>query len=90
LNFSPTGADNASTATIKFDLIDAGVYPVNLASVVVHVNGTIAYASSAPQNGFTAVVAAITSGYRFTITPPLPWGLGQTITVTVDAADTAP
>lgn len=82
------GAGGVSIETqVVLEVIDLDP-GVNASSVIIRIDGTIAWQSGSVQNGFTGSSVPVTDGFRYTLKSPtdLPVGL---ITVQVYAEDSA-
>lgn len=86
---APDDTGVSPLAQVILDVLDAGD-PLNAGTVVITVDGDIVWQSGSEQNGYTVLSQALISGYRYTITPPLPLPQLQVIPVSVQAYDTAP
>jgi hypothetical protein len=78
----------APTTLINLDILDddAGV---DVATVVLKVNGVDAYKNEAAQAGFTVQRTTLGNGYRFSINPDVDLVEGTWITIAVTASDAA-
>lgn len=76
------------TASVQFDLLDAGS-GVNASTVVITIGGVIGWSSDALQNGFTGTKTLRPTGFRYVLTPPVPFDPVTWITVAVYAQDQA-
>lgn len=86
----PPGQTGVSPlASVNFDILDAGD-PLNASTVIITIDGVIAWQSDALQNSFTGTKTVLANGLRFTLTPPVPLDQLTVITVRVEASDTAP
>ncbi|MGD9209333.1 MAG: hypothetical protein PVI90_01085 [Desulfobacteraceae bacterium] len=75
--------------SIYLDVLDDGD-PLNASSVVITIDGTIAWQSDALQNSYTGSKTTQPKGYRYALTPPTPLPMSSLIEVSVQAADSAP
>lgn len=80
-------AGYARNSHVTFDITDVGFSSVSLSSVVVTVEGLIVFTGGAAANGYTVIVTPIPHGFHFDVAAPALWDLGQTVDVSVDAAD---
>lgn len=75
-------------APVVFEVTDTES-GVDTASVVVTVNGVVAWTGGAAAGGWIGVVETIADGYRYTLTPPADWDRDALISVDVLAEDLA-
>lgn len=85
----PTETNVAKDANIIFEVVDVdnGVDP---ATVVIYVDGTIAWQSDSQQNSFVVTKSTVSGGFRYEINPPVDFLSYATVTVRVLADDNAP
>jgi len=90
-NQSPAPFDTGVTplAIIYLDVRDVGD-PIVESSVVITIDGTIAWQSGSLQNSYTGTETPLVNGYRYALTPPVPLPQLATIEVRVEASDSAP
>ena len=86
-NLSPfpgeTGVD--AHANIELEIVDPE--GVDAASVVLHVEGVLAWSGDSQQPGFQVTKSAVTDGLRYVINPHTPLPTSDTITIDVYAKD---
>lgn len=87
---APEDYDVEKTSAIRFTVADD--FRVELNSVIVFVNDTLAFYQSAWQNGFTGLYRTNSdaNGYDFMIASPDHWEEEQRVKVNVQADDTVP
>ena len=73
-------------AKVKFDITDN--VAVDEGTVLITVNGILAYSGSSEQNGFTIVRTVIAQGYHYQVTNPLEWSYNEAAEINVFAVDT--
>lgn len=83
---APNASGVSPTAKVKFDIIDNVAVDEN--TVIITVNGVLAYVSGAEQNGFTVVRTVVSQGFHYEVTNPLEWSYNQDAEVNVFAKDT--
>ena len=90
-NHNPAPDDTGVTplAVITLDVLDVG-NPLVVGSVIITIDGVIAWQGDSLQNSFTGTKQALTYGYRYALTPPLPLPMLTLIVVRVQAVDSAP
>lgn len=86
---APDDTGISPLTSIYLDVLDDGD-PVDVSSVIITIDGTIAWQSDALQNGYTGSKTSQPKGYRYTLTPPSPLPMLTLIEVNVQASDTAP
>lgn len=87
VNNAPIGLQRPLTEQIRLDVIDTTLLPLIPASVVIRVNGVVAWEAQAQANGFFVLATNVADGIRYVITAPFDWTPGALVTVTVDASD---
>lgn len=80
--------DVSRSANVVLELTDTGA-GLDEASVVLTVEGAVAYSGGVEQPGFTVTKLAIADGFRYTINPDTNFGSYQTVDVGVYAEDLA-
>lgn len=87
---APAAISVAPSTNISFDITDVGGDGVDLATLVVYIDATLAISGGVFQAGFTGSITPIVDGYTVVIDPTSNFDYEQSVTVTVDAADLSP
>jgi len=86
---APSAPNIPIDTTVILEVVDDG-YGVQASSVILRVNGTIAWTGDAQQPGFTVVKTAVAGGFHYVITPAVEFGEGTTPVIRAQASDLAP
>jgi hypothetical protein len=77
----------SNTTTIDFDLLDVDGN-LNESTVVITINGTIAYTGSLQQLGFLVTRTVVANGYHYSVKPITPFGYLSIVSITASCSDT--
>ncbi|MHC4619225.1 MAG: hypothetical protein ACYTEQ_15885 [Planctomycetota bacterium] len=86
---APSETNVTPLANVELSVLDDGD-GVDVATVVITIEGVVAWSGDALQNGFTGTKAIVAGGFHYDLTPPIPFPAFTTIDVEVQADDTAP
>lgn len=88
-NPAPLDTGVAIDTNIVLEVIDTGA-GLDASSVILRVNGVIAWQNDAQQNGFSVTKSPVVSGWEYDIDPPSDLPEGLPVTIGVYARDAAP
>jgi len=84
---APDSVDNSVDTPIETE-VNGILYPTDPATVVIRVNGVIAWESDSPQNGYTGYKTNSMNGFRYHLEAPGSFQNYSQVVIEIDAKDT--
>jgi phage tail-like protein len=86
---APSAPNVPINSNVTLEVVDVG-YGVDVSSVVIRVNGVLAWTGDFQQPGFAVTKSVVSGGFRYIINPDVDFGEGSSPVIAVQAADLAP